>query len=202
MENRPLSVVAGLIVLLAMPLAALAEELGADAAQQAAWEERLATAAAMQAESKAAQGAGDKLLEQRNLDCATKFFVTACRTEAYQEYLTTTRAARRLEVDGKTQEREVKKEQLADRARRLAEAAPQRDAELQARQAETAATQRMAEEKAAATRAEKAKKGAAGERRKAVEAESLRRKQAAHDARVAAKKQQAEQRAAREAARK
>lgn len=176
--------VAGLIALLALPFAALA-------ADEAGWEERLARAVAMQAESKARQSAAKQLLEQKNLDCATKFFVNSCRNDAYQEHLQSLHDARRLENDGKALERAVKKEQMADREKRQAAALPQREAERQERQAETAASRQAADEKAAANHADKLKRAAEGERRQAAAAEKQRRKQADHDARLVEKKQQA-----------
>jgi colicin import membrane protein len=202
MENRPLSLVAGLIALLVMPLAALAAENEADAARQAAWNERLSAAAAMQAESKVKQGAAKQLLEQKNLDCTHRFLVNACRDEAYRGYLKSVRENRRLENDGKALEREVKKEQAAERQKRVAEAAPERAAERQEREVETAEARRASEEKAETTRAGKVQKSAEGVRHKAVEAEKLQRKQAAHEARVAEKKKQAERHAEREVERR
>jgi colicin import membrane protein len=198
MENRSLSVVALLSLLLAQPVAALA----ADAGRQAGWQERLGRAAAMQEESKGMHGAASKLLEQKNLECAKEFLVNACRNEAYQAYLKSSHEARRLENDGKALEREVKKEQAADRRQRVAEEAPQRAAERREREAETAAARQAAERQAEKTRADKARQAVSGERRKAREAERLRRKQAAHAARVAQKKQETERKADSEARRR
>lgn len=198
MENRSPSVVALLSLLLALPLVALA----ADAGREATWQERLGRATAMQEESREMRSAASKLLEQKNLDCTKEFLVNACRNEAYQAYLKSSREARRLENDGKALAREVKKEQAADRRQRVADEAPLRAAELREREAETAAARQAAERKAASTRADKARQAVNGERRKAREAEELRRKQAAHEARVAEKKREAERRAESEARRR
>lgn len=198
MENRPPSVVALLSLLLALPLTALA----ADAEREAAWRERLGQAAAMQEESKAMHGAASKLLEQKNLECTKEFLVNACRNEAYQTYLKSSREARRLENDGKTLEREVKKEQAAERRQRVADEAPQRETERREREAEIATARQAAERRAENTRADKARQAVSGERRKAREAEQLRRKQAAHEARLAEKKREAAQRAESEARRR
>lgn len=202
MENRSLSVVAGLIALLVLPFAALAADGSVSAEQQAAWQARLDKAAALQAESKARQDEADALLEQRNEVCATKFLINDCRNAAAKEHLKTTREARRLEIDGKAMEREVKREQLSDRNREKAEEAPRRAADLELRQAESMNARQAAEDKMAASRAAKAAKAAEGQKRKIAEAEKQRKKQADHDARVAKKVREAEARAAQAAEKK
>ena len=194
--------VAGLIALLAMPLAALAEEAGAETEQQASWRERLDKAATLQSESKVLKEEGLKRNEQQYLECGKKFLVNSCRTDADREYLKTTHEAQRLEAEGKALEREVKKEQLADRDKRRAEQAPQREADMQAREAEIAASRQTTEQKMEAVRADKAKKAAEGAKRKAEQAEKHRQKQESHDAKVAAKKLEAERRAAEGAGKK
>lgn len=194
--------VAGLIVLLALPFAALAAEVEVSADQQAAWQMRLDKAATLQAESKARQDEADELLVKRNAECATKFLINDCRNAAAREHLKTTREARRMEIDGRAMEREVKREQLSDRNRVQAEEAPRRAADLELRQAESMNARQAAEDKMAATRAAKAAKAAEGEKRKIAEAEKLRKKQADHDARVAQKMREAEQRAAQAAEKK
>lgn len=193
--------VAGLIALLALPVAVLAAE-GETAAQQAGWQERLDKAAAMQAASQKQQAEADRLLAERNAVCAGKFLINDCRNAASREHVKTTREARRLDNDGKALEREVKKEQLAERKKQEAADAPKREAELQERQAEAAAARQIAAEKIAVSRAGKEKKAAEGEQRRAAAAEKQRRKQAEHDARVARKMREAEQRAAQAAAKK
>lgn len=202
MDNRSLSVVAGLILLLALPFAALAAEGEVSAEQQAAWQVRLDKAAALQAEGKALQDEADELLTKRNTECATKFLINDCRNAAAREHLKTTREARRLEIDGRAIEREVKREQLSDRNRAQAEEAPRRAADLELRQAEAMSARQVTEDKIAATRAAKAAKAAEGEKRKIAEAEKQRKKQADHDARVAKKVHEAEQRAAQAAEKK
>ena len=202
MENRSLSVVAGLIALLAMPLAAHAAESGAETDQQASWRERLDKAAALQSESKSLKEEGLKRKEQLHLECGKKFLVNSCRIDADREYLKTTHEARRLEAEGRALEREVKKEQLAERDRQRADEAPRHEAEMQARQADTAAGRQAAEQKIEAERADKARKAAEGEKRKAEQAEKYRQKQEAHDAKVAAKKLEAERRAAEDGVKK
>lgn len=196
MENRSLSVVAGLIVLLALPLAAVAAEPGAESEQQASWRERLDKAAALQDQSKSLKEEGLQRKEQKQLECGKKFLVNSCRIDADREYLKITHEARRLEAEGRALEREVKKEQIAERDRQRAEEAPRREAEMQAREADTAASRQAAEQKVEATQSDKARKAAEGAKRKAEQAEKHRQKQEAHDARVAAKKLEAERRAA------
>lgn len=196
MENRSLSVVAGLIALLALPFAALAADSAVDAGQQAAWQERLDKSAAMQAESAARQDAAEKLLAEQNALCTNKFLVNDCRNAAYKAYLKTTHETRRQDNEAKALERGVKKEQLREREKQRVEAAPQRGANLQLRQAETVTARQAMDEKIAASRAAKAAKAAQGEQRKAADAAKFQKKQADHDARVAKKMREAEQRAA------
>lgn len=184
--------VAGLIALLAMPVAALAADSTASAAQQA----RLDKAAALQAEAEARQEAADKLLADKNAECATTFFINDCRNAAAREHLKVTRETRRLENEGKAIEREVKREQALERDRQRAEAEPKRAADLELRQAESMNARQANEERIAAAQAAKAAKAAEGEKRKAAEAERLRKKKAEHDARVAKKMREAEERAA------
>lgn len=194
--------IAGLIVLLAMPCRGLAADVAASDDRAAAWQERLDKAAAMQAEGKARQAEADRLLEQRNAECAGKFLINDCRNAAAREHLKTVRETRRLESEGRNIERAVQKEQLAERDRRRAEELPRRAADMELRQTESAAARQASSEKRAASEAGKALKAAEGEKRKLAEAEKLRQRQAAHDARVARKMQQAEQRAAQAAEKK
>ena len=202
MENRSLPVAAGLIALLFMPLAALAADAGASDERQAGWPARLDRGAAMRAQSEALQAEADELLARKNTECATQFFINDCRNAAAREHLKTTREARRLENDGKALEREVKREQLSGRNKQRAEEAPRRAADLELRQAESVAGRQEAEDRIAARTAEKAAKAAEGEKRKIAEAEKQRKKQADHDARVAKKMREAEQRAAQAATKK
>lgn len=184
--------VAGLIALLALPVAALAADGAASAGQQA----RLDKAVALQAEARARQEAADQVLADKNTECATTFFINDCRNAAAREHLKVTRETRRLENEGKAIEREVKREQLSERNRVQAEQAPKRAADLELRQAEAMNARQAHEERIAAAQAAKAAKAAEGEKRKAAEAERLRKKQAEHDARVARKMREAEERAA------
>ena len=194
--------IVSLIALLAMPLAVLAVDGGTNADQSAAWQERLDKAAALQAESKARQTEANQLLAERHAECATKFLINDCRNAAAREHLKTTRETRRLENAGKAIERDVKKEQRSYRDKQQAEEAPRRAADLELRQAESMNARQVSEDKIAATQASKAIQAAEGEKRKIVEAEKHRKKQADHDARVAKKKREAEQRAAQAAEKK
>jgi colicin import membrane protein len=202
MGNRSLSALAGLIVLLAMPCSGLAADVAAGDDRAAAWQERLDKAEAMRAEGRARQDEADRLLEQRNTECARKFLINDCRNAAAREHLKTLRETRRLENDGRNIERAVKKEQMIERDRLRAEELPQHAANMELRQTESAAARQASKDKRAATEAGKAVKAAEGEKRKLAEAEKLRQKQADHDARVARKMQQAAQRAAQAAEKK
>lgn len=200
MEHRPLSLAARLIVLLVVSFSTLAAESGPSPEQEADWQQRLDRGAALQAEAKERKAEADTILETKNAECRKKFLVNSCLEDAKREHVVATREASRLENQGKAMQREVKKEQLSDKDKRRAEAAPERDAEMALRKSEVAAERQTAEEQAAANKAAKEKKAAEGASRKAAEAEKHRRKVEEHDARVAAKKQEAEQRAAGAAA--
>jgi len=202
MEHRPLSLVARLTTLLLAACSALALAGEPSAEQEADWRQRSDKAAAMQAEAKAMQDEADRIFEEKTPLCFKKFLVNACRDNVRKEHTAASREASRLENQGKAMSREVRKEQLEDKDRRRAEAAPVREAEQAERLAETAAESKAAEEKAAATQAQKAQKAEAGAKRKAAEEEQQRKKQADHDARVAAKMQEAERKAAEAAEKK
>jgi colicin import membrane protein len=173
------------VLLCSLSILAGAEEAAADRQQ------RQEKANALQAEAQALKKQADTLLESRQKDCASKFFVNACRNEAQAEHLTTIREVRRLESEGAALERAVRQEeaQEADLARQ--EKARQKEADLRVRQAETTTTRQADEAAVAARQADKERKAAEGAKRKAAEAEKQRQKEARHAAKVAKKKQQA-----------
>jgi colicin import membrane protein len=164
--------------------------------QEADWEQRLARAAELQRSAAAGKAAAEKLLEEKSTACYRKFLVNRCLDEAQGEYLEANKDARRQNNEGKAIERQVKKEQFSAREAGWAAEMPTREAELRAREAETAAARAEAEAAAAATRASKARKAEEGAQRKAEDAERLRRKQADHEARVAAQVEKADAKAA------
>jgi len=196
MEHRPLPLASLLIALLVASLSAFAADGGPSPEQMADWQQRLDQAAALQAEARQRKAEADNTLDTKNVECGRKFLVNSCREDAKREHVVATREASRLENQGKAMEREVKKEQLTDKDKRRAEEAPAREAEMALRKSEVAAERQAAEEQMAADKAAKEKKAAEGASRKAAEAEKHRRKVEEHEARVAAKKQQAEQRSA------
>ena len=196
MENRPLSLAAGLIVyaLLSTPLHAA--EGGASADQEADWARRMEQAAALQSEGKARRNEAAKILDEKNIACRSKFQVNACLKESDSEYTVVARQAKRLENEGLAIERAVRKEQLSVRDAQHQVDAVRHEEELPTREAETAAARHEAEVREAEIRASKAGKAAEGVKRKAADEEKLRQRQAAHNARVAEKMQKAQQRAA------
>lgn len=201
MENRPLSVAAQLILGLALSFSALAADDGAGAEQQADWESRLARAAELQSEGKARQATAEQSYAEKDAACFRKFLVNACRAEAHSAYVAASRVGKNLENKGKAVERQVKKEQLIDKDNQHRAAAPQHEADLQLREADTLAARQAAEADAAAQRADKLRKAEEGSRRKAAEAEKQRKKQLEHEARQAAAQEKAERRAAQAATR-
>lgn len=200
MEHRSLQVAAGLILLLLLPCgtawAAREAEAGADAAQVADWDRRLARAKAMQRAGSAAHAEATARLESEKKACFKKFRVNDCQGEARQRYVAAVKEARREENEGKALERQVKKERLGDKDARRIEDAPRRAADLEERQAATR------EERAAAAAnreeriADKAAKAEEGEARRRANEARIREKQAKHDRRVAEKMEKARRREA------
>lgn len=188
--------VARLILLLALSFSVQAAEDGPSAELQADWASRLERAAELQAEGKARQAEAERLHAEKDAACFKKFLVNSCRAEARSEFIAASRAGKNIENEGMALERLVKKEQRADSDRRHSEAAPQREAELKQREAETTAERQAIAAEEAATRADKAKKAEEGARRKAAEAERQRQKQEEHAAKVAAQKEKAARKAA------
>lgn len=186
-----------LIVLWLLSVSAVNAETGPLSDVQTDWERRLARAESLRQEGSARKEAADTLYEQKYLDCFKKFLVISCQKDANAERVVEIKAARLLENEGKAIERQVRKEQLSDKDLRRSAEAPQREAELQTRAAEISAARQATEAQEAATRADKAKKAEEGAKRKAEDAERLRQKQEDHDARVARKKAEAEQQAAK-----
>lgn len=200
MENRSLSLVACLILLALPGFAASADDEPGSAEQRADWAQRLGQAKALAGEGKARREAAAKIRDRKDAECPKRFLVNACLKENQNEFMIVDHQATRLENDGQAIERQVRKEQLQEKdAQHLADAA-RRDAELPSREAETAAARQSAARREEGIRADKAQRAEAGQQRKAAGEEKQRRKQAAHDARVAEKMQKAQERAAQSGA--
>ncbi len=199
MENRPLPVVAQLILLFSLALPVMAAEPAGTPEQVEDWNLRLDKARGLQAEGQARQAAASKRYAEEDAACYRKFFVNACRNGARETYLGESREGKRLETEGRAIERQVKKEQVAEQDRLARDNAPQHEAELQSRERETQASRQAAEQQRDATLADKARQAEEGARRKAENEERLRQKQQAHDARVAAKMEEARRKAAADA---
>ena len=190
MENRSLSVVAGLIFsLLALP--AMADE--------ADWEARLKRAADMQAAADAKKKVAEAVFAEQNIACQEKFMVNACVDKARQALFAETRESRQMQIEGNAIEREVKREQAQAREARLAAEAAQRAREYPEREQSQAATRAAADQQRQQKIDAKAAKAEAGARRKAAKAEAHQRKVAEHAARIAERKARAEAKAARNA---
>jgi colicin import membrane protein len=202
MKLRLPVLLARMTLICAVSLSVWAAEDGPSPEQIADWQQRMEKATAMQAEGKAQQNAADALLEETFAACYKKFLVISCQKDANKAHIAAIRPATDLLNQGKALEREVKKEQLADKDMRRAAKAPEKAAELQALEAETAAERKLAAETEAAKRADKVRKAEEGSKIRAERLERQAKKQADHDAKVAAKMQKAEQRAAEAEAKK
>lgn len=197
MENRSLSLAACLITLVCLAAPVAAGE-GVDPAVQQDWKLRLDKAATLQAEGRQRQAEAERVLAEKNAECASRFLVNSCRDGNQEEYMRAARQARLLENEGNAIERQVKKEQLSERDRQYRAEAPKRAADLQARQAETEAARSEAEARSAAILADKEKKAEAGAKRKAAAAAEHQRKVREHEAKVVARVKQAAERSAAE----
>lgn len=204
MEHRPLSVVALLsALLLAVPAgnARAGDDAGGPSAeQQAAWNDSLAKAKDLQQEGQKKKAAAEKVYDNEKLACNKKFRVYDCQAEARQRYIPIVKEARRLENEGKAIERQVKKEQLADKDQRRRDAAPQREADLRQREAEATAVRKAAEVRREQRQTGKEEKAVEGAKRRAANEERLRLKREKHEQKVAEKMEKARQREARQAA--
>ena len=199
MNHRSRSVAFLLIALFALNVPALAGESGPTPEQLADWQQRLDQAAVLQAGGKAVRSAADEVLEAKKTACYRKVLVNACQRDARREHVVAAKEARRLETEAKLLERAVKKEQRIDKDQRAAEVAPVREAELEVREAEVKAEREAAAERAAEAQANKARKAEEGSQRKAADAEKYRKRQEAHDAKVAEKMNEAARRSAESA---
>lgn len=192
MEHRSVPVAARLsaLCLAALPLWLAA----ATPEQEADWSRRLEQAAVRQDEGKKQRLAADQLYAEKEKACYKKFRVNACRDSARLEHAKQVTEARRVENEGKALEREVKKEQLAERDARHAAEIAEREAGLAARATDTAAARAQAEAEEAEQRADKAQRAEEGARRHAAEAARLQKKRAEHEAKVAEKLEKARRR--------
>lgn len=196
MKYRPFRLAAGLF-LLAWLLPLAAAEPGAD--HTADWEQRLQAAKTQQSAGKTQRTAAKSRYEAEKKICFKKFRVTDCQEDARRLYIISTNEARRIENQGLAAERQVKKEQLADKDASYAAEAPARAANLQEREAETKAERAKSESKRAAKLAEKEKKAATAASRYARDAERREKKRAGHEKQVAEKMEKARRREAESA---
>ena len=181
-------------------LFAVSTVFAADPAPASDWASRLARADALIAEAKGKQSVADAEFSAADRTCYQKFLVNRCRDEAHKAHVVATREARRLENEGRAIEREVKREQLAEKDRERAASEPQRDQEHADKARQVAAEREQAAAERAAKLADKERKAEEGARRRAAEAERLAKKQADHAARVAARIEASERKAAEKAA--
>lgn len=198
MENRSLSVVAGLIAgfLLSAAVAAAANESGPSEEQQADWTRRMDHAKALQRQAEAQKSEATAAFEARKKECFRKFRVNACQDEAKQEYVKITAEARRMDNEGKALERQIKKEQLADKDARRIEEAPQKEADLKAREARTQVEREQGEAARAGKLEKKERQLEEGAAKAAANEERLRKKREQHERNVAEKLEKAKRREA------
>ena len=199
--NNPLSRALALVLtllVLGWPLLVVAKTSSQpDPALKADWDRRLEEAKAQQNAGKAQKAAARQLFESEKVACFKKFRVTDCQEDALGRYQISTKEARRIENDGLAKERQVKKEQLEDKDKRYIAEAPERAADRAKREATTAENRQKKTETIARKLAEKQKKASDGADRHARDAERLEKKRLRHEKKVA---EQMEKAKAREAA--
>lgn len=185
---------AGLIagLLIAAPALAASHDNGPTEEQRADWARRMDYAKAQQKEAGDKKDRAKEILEAKQKACFKKFRVNDCQQEAKQEYIKAAAEARRQENEGKALERQIKKEQLADKDARRIEEAPQKEADLKERKAETQVERQEAEAERASKVEKKAQKEAEGEAKARANEERLRQKREQHERRVAEKLQKAQ----------
>ncbi|MGE5386179.1 MAG: hypothetical protein ACM3SV_09875 [Betaproteobacteria bacterium] len=156
-------------------------------------------AKALQKEGKARKAQSKQRYEAEKKACFKKFRVNDCQEDARQRYVVATNEARRVENRGLAEERQIKKEKLAEKdARRVAEA-PEREADLKEREADNAAERAEKDAKRDKKLADKAKKAQEGERRRSKEEARREKKQAQHERQVAEKMEKSQRREAESA---
>lgn len=189
MENRPVSVAAGLIVL---SLAGMLPAIGEESAPAATGgEDRLQQAASLRDEARRRQGEADRLFAERRQACQKEYLVNQCIEKARRENLAVRQETRRMESEGRAIERDAGKASQAERQAAREAEMRQREAGIAQRQQERQAAMDEAAQRRQQHLADKARKAEEGQRRKAEEAERHRRKVAEHAARVAGRKAEA-----------
>lgn len=130
----------------------------------------LGRAEALKAESSKMLDAAEKKQKEAEPACWKKTLVSACLNDARKEYIDSRAAARKLSVEAKRIEREVRERDRATKQARQAEEAPIKQAETEkriAREKEKAAEQQTKREEEAAARKDKAEAGSARSREEA-----------------------------------
>lgn len=190
--------------LLLLPAAALAQ-VDSRPLSDAERSERLARASRLQDEAARLQQEADARLKTANDACYKKFLVSSCLEEAKKAHTQETRAATRMEQEGKEIERDVKRRDVAARDAQRAVDAPRREAEQKAQgEAYRAEEAQRAEERAAKV-ADKERKAAENRQQLAEEQAKRQKKLEAHkakEAKAAEKRRAREAKAAERAARK
>lgn len=177
-----------LAVLLLAPLSASAAD---DAVQRADWDARLAVAKEKQARGSQMKQAAKKAFDAEQRDCYKRFRVTDCQQESRLRFNQALKEARAHSNEGDAEERQVRKEQRDDKDARYAAEAPQRAADLKAREARVSSERSAMEAQQAQRLADKAAQAKAGAQRRARDAERQRQKQEAHERKVQQKLEEA-----------
>lgn len=186
--------------LLLMLAGAASAQSGDLAAQEKAWDARVATAKEKQARGKKMKDAAKKRFDAEQKACFKEFRVTDCQKDSRLRYNQATKEARLIENEGSAEEREVRRERRNDKDARYAAEAPKRAQELRDKEAATRSersAEQAARDKKLADKAQKAKEGAA---RRASDAERIRAKQEAHERKVQKRMERAARREAEAAA--
>lgn len=127
-------------------------------------EQLLDRAESLKAQSAQIKEAAQKKRAEADTACWKKTLVSACMNDARREYLDSMASSRKLDVEAKQIEREVRSRDLATKRARRAEEAPIKRAETErkiAREQAKAAGQQQSREAKAAEREQEAQQGSA-----------------------------------------
>ncbi len=165
-----------------------------EAALAADWAKRSAQASELNRQARALRDTAEQRYLEQEKGCYAKFMVNNCLDAAKKERIPKVNEARRLEIEAKQIEREVRQEQFVDRDQRNAVELREREASLPQREEKAAAASEKHEAEVEANSRKKAQQAAEGERRRVEREARIAKKRADHEAKVAEKMRAADHR--------
>lgn len=174
------------LALMLLPLSgALLAETKVDPEKEAAWEERSAVVRDKIEQATAAKAEALARYQAQKTACFERFLVSACQAEAKRAYNTAVLDSERAVNQAKADERQIKRERLADKDARHAIDAAEAASKLPERENDTLRRREQAEAKRAEKLKSQEQHAEEGERRRLEREARVAKKQAEHDAEVA-----------------